>query len=70
MFVFLLQALAISRALRQAEDLTKAGERRGEVIEDVVQKIISASGGVVDYAEVTHVSFFFLSFHFSSRKFL
>lgn len=46
------QALAISRALREAEEAVKNGEKNGRTLEVDVKKTIIVSGGRVDYVQL------------------
>lgn len=52
-----MQALSISRSLREVEDAVRLGEVDATVLEQRVHKAISSAGGKVDYAKVPHFIF-------------
>jgi pantothenate synthetase len=47
------QALSISRSLREVEDAVRLGEADATVLEQRVHKAITSAGGKIDYAKVT-----------------
>lgn len=51
--IALAAALSISRALREAAEAVKAGEKDGAALQKRVVGAIEAAGGRVDYVEVS-----------------